>query len=211
MAQRVKTQEEINEEKKIIVDASLNLFIAGGINALTMRKLSKKLNFSASKIYKYFYSKDEILLYLLVDAFKLLNAKLDVALNKNTPSIDIFINTYIDFSIEHPHHYILILNRLNPTFDTVASTSFKELYNEKNILENHPFSILKNIIHTLDNNLSDEELYIKTSRTLGEIHGIICLKSHNLCKSHSTKFEDVRLSFVESIMNEFGAKKALLK
>ncbi len=65
--------------RRAILDAARELFVAEGYDAVTMRKIADRIEYSPTTIYLHFKDKDEILLCLSEEGFTLLRACLDKA------------------------------------------------------------------------------------------------------------------------------------
>lgn len=68
--QRARTENQIKDRIKEIVDATSSLYSSTGYEALNFSIISEYTNFSRQNIYKYFKTKDEIFLLILMDDFK---------------------------------------------------------------------------------------------------------------------------------------------
>ena len=61
MAPKTKTPEEREQLRLLILDAARSLFVERGIEAVSMREIARKINYSATTLYNHFADKDALL------------------------------------------------------------------------------------------------------------------------------------------------------
>jgi AcrR family transcriptional regulator len=61
MSPKIKSPEEREKLRKTILDAARTLFVERGIEAVSMREIAKKINYSATTLYNYFVDKEALL------------------------------------------------------------------------------------------------------------------------------------------------------
>ena len=107
-------QEEI---KKIIINAARDIVSKEGIQGLTIRKITKSIEYSPAIIYHYFKNKDEIIDSLIGERFKLIQSAIGSAKKyPNEPEKEIkemFIN-YIKATLASPDEYKAFILNDNP-------------------------------------------------------------------------------------------------
>ncbi len=84
MPPRPKTEEEILNEREIILNNALVLIDQKGYMGLTMRDLAKLCDFSPTKIYYYFANKEDIVMNIMQRGYELLIKLTTSALEKET-------------------------------------------------------------------------------------------------------------------------------
>lgn len=67
--QRARTTEQIQNRKQEIIDAAISIYDSVGYDGLTFTAISEYTNFTRPNIYKYFKTKDEILLSMIIQEF----------------------------------------------------------------------------------------------------------------------------------------------
>lgn len=94
-----------------ILKVSRDLLIRDGFSKLTMRKIAKRVNITATSIYLHFENKDDLLLALMDDSIEQLQQTL---IREIDPAKD-FIKqlkdlalAYVQFALEHPQEYEII-------------------------------------------------------------------------------------------------------
>ena len=108
IAERKEKQKE--EIRKMILDASMKLFVEEGFEKVSIRKIADIIEYSPTTIYLYFKDKNEILFYLNQAGFiKLLelNASL-MAIENPLLRLHKMGENYIKFGLEYPEYYDLM-------------------------------------------------------------------------------------------------------
>jgi AcrR family transcriptional regulator len=112
-----------------ILDAALEIIAERGINALSMREIAQRIEYSPSGLYEYYASKDEILDALAEQGLTQLDEQMGRSLRGNTAKQQLFELglAYQTFAREHVQLYLLIFNHvarpaeLQTTLDQFAS------------------------------------------------------------------------------------------
>lgn len=93
-----------------ILDAASEIYLEHGLRALTMRRVATHVGVSATAIYRHFESKEDLLLGLVDQGFRLFGDRLYRALEAATPVARLAATgqRYIDFALQHPGYYGLI-------------------------------------------------------------------------------------------------------
>jgi AcrR family transcriptional regulator len=101
---REREREEIRQK---ILDAARELFIQEGYDAVTMRRLAEKIEYSATAIYLHFKDKRAVLIALCDADFLRLAQELQKIGHVADPIERMRLSglAYIRFAIEHPNHY----------------------------------------------------------------------------------------------------------
>lgn len=100
---RVREKENL---RRAILDAARELFVAEGYEAVSMRKIADKIEYSPTTIYLHFRDKDDLLIALCEEGFGLLTARLD-QLDEPDPVERLRQGglAYLDFALSQPHYY----------------------------------------------------------------------------------------------------------
>lgn len=113
MPPKQKDLEEVTTIRHNILSAALDILIAEGYSALSMRKIANKLGMSATNIYNYYENKDEVYLYILIEGFELLYNDIYIASkftdNPKDKLIQV-VKAIINFGITNPNYYELMLS-----------------------------------------------------------------------------------------------------
>ncbi|HEY3054952.1 MAG TPA: TetR/AcrR family transcriptional regulator [Thermoanaerobaculia bacterium] len=110
---RVREREEIRGK---ILDAARDLFVAEGYDAVTMRRIADKIEYSPTAIYFHFRDKDALLKELCEHDFLSL-AQQFIAMRDISDPIEKLKATgkaYLQFGIDYPNHYRLMFMTPHP-------------------------------------------------------------------------------------------------
>jgi len=94
-----------------ILQVSRSLLIKDGFGKMSMRKIAREVNVSATSIYLHFKNKDELLLALIESSISHLSDALQKQLNKGDDPIrklEKMADGFIYFALNHPQEYEII-------------------------------------------------------------------------------------------------------
>lgn len=94
-----------------ILEVSRTLLIKHGFGKMSMRKIARKADVSATSIYLYFQNKDDLLLALIETSITNLSAALEEQLNESDDSImklEKMANAFMNFALVNPQEYEII-------------------------------------------------------------------------------------------------------
>ncbi|MAO66040.1 MAG: TetR family transcriptional regulator [Balneola sp.] len=94
-----------------ILDISRHMLFKEGYRSLSMRKIAKKANVTATSIYLYFENKDHLLHTLIEESVEDLSRFIEDQALPKTDNIDRFkaiIQSYVEFGMHHPEKYEII-------------------------------------------------------------------------------------------------------
>ena len=100
-----------NEEKglrRAILDTARQLLTTVGYARLSMRNIANEIGYSATSIYLYFESKDDLVHALIDEGVELLHARLlEADQSGSTPEerLEAMCRAYISFGMERPEYY----------------------------------------------------------------------------------------------------------
>ncbi|MFN8549761.1 MAG: TetR/AcrR family transcriptional regulator [Candidatus Eisenbacteria bacterium] len=110
MGTKERRERERQEVRGLILDAARELFATAGYEAVTMRRVAEKIEYSPTAIYLHFKDKQELLAELCrTDFLSLAQAFQRIA--RVTDPIERIRRiglAYVKFAQEHPHHYRLM-------------------------------------------------------------------------------------------------------
>lgn len=97
-----------------ILSAARSLLLEEGIDAISMRTLAEKVDYSPAALYKYFDNKEEIIEALRQEAWDMMAAYEPEPPPANLTSLaDLFVHSgrsYVDFATKYPEYYLLIMS-----------------------------------------------------------------------------------------------------
>jgi AcrR family transcriptional regulator len=97
-----------------ILDTARSILLAGGVQAISMRTLAERVDYSPAALYKYFANKEEIIEALRQEAWQLMAAYDPEPPPADMTSLaDLFTHAgrnYIRFATQYPEYYQLIMS-----------------------------------------------------------------------------------------------------
>lgn len=94
-----------------ILEVSRTMLVKNGFGKMSMRKIARKADVSATSIYLYFQNKDDLLLALIETSIANLSAALEDQLEETDDSImklEKMANAFMTFALENPQEYEII-------------------------------------------------------------------------------------------------------
>jgi AcrR family transcriptional regulator len=99
-----------------MLDAALEILTESNIEALSMREIARRIEYSPSGLYEYFACKDELLDALRQHGFVKLTEYLNRMVRGSTAAQRLLeaSSAYLDFARRNPQLYLLMFNRMPP-------------------------------------------------------------------------------------------------
>lgn len=107
MPPKPKTEAERQQLRTLIIDAARELFVTKGVEAVTMREIAKRIDYSATSIYLHFADKEALIRAICDTDFLALANSLKQLLQIPDPVARMlaFGQGYAEFALHHPNHY----------------------------------------------------------------------------------------------------------
>jgi AcrR family transcriptional regulator len=188
MPRTARSQHEVEFVKKKILDMALQLIIDNGFHNFSMRKLSSRLDMTATTIYNYFSNKDEINLMIRMRGFELLFSRLQRGYNQHQEPLTRFrsmMRTYFDFGIRYHNYYDIMFNLHTPKYLDYVGTPLEKVAATEKEASLRNFEVTARAIGdilALQGTVDPEEVRYKTIRIWCDVHGIISLHNSRLIK-----------------------------
>src|SRR5829696_7163436 len=109
-------EREKQELRGRILEAARELFLAHGYDAVTMRKIAERIEYSPTAIYQHFADKDALVAELCRHDFRNFAAHFARAAATEDPIERLRASgrAYFDFAVEYPQHYRLMFMAARP-------------------------------------------------------------------------------------------------
>lgn len=110
MGVKERREREKAEMRSRIMEAATELFVEEGIPSVSIRKIADKIEYSPATIYLYFRDKEHLLASVCEETFIHLREGLQkIMATDEDPVVNLRrgLRCYINFGLEHPHHYVL--------------------------------------------------------------------------------------------------------
>lgn len=110
MPPKIKSVQDREKLRASIIDAARTLFVERGIEAVSMREIAKKIDYSATTLYHHFVDKDALLQAVCDEDFlKLASGMREIMqLPDLVERIKALGKGYAMFALQHPNHYRLM-------------------------------------------------------------------------------------------------------
>lgn len=105
------------ELREDILEAARNLFVKEGYEQVSMRKIADEVGCAPGTLYLHFQDKEAILGAICAETFIKLAQRMEAIQEDRSDPLEALRRggrTYIQFGLEHPHHYWLTFGRQNP-------------------------------------------------------------------------------------------------
>ena len=114
---------EKTELRQRILDAARELFVTEGYEAVSMRKIAQRIEYSATAIYSYFADKAALLRALCDHDFGAITQQFVTIATIADPEERLRESgrAYVRFALEHPHQYQLMFMTQLPAMDPTES------------------------------------------------------------------------------------------
>lgn len=126
MPPKTKTAAEKRKARLQILDAARELFVAKGIEAVTMREIAKKIAHSPTTIYLHFADKETLIHELCQRDFEALGEELNGIMQIKLPVERMVAlgNAYAHFALTNPNHYRMLF--MTTRTECVLDDGFEE-------------------------------------------------------------------------------------
>ena len=123
MGTKERREREREELRTKILDAAREMFASEGYEAVTMRKIAQRIEYSPTAIYFHFRDKEALLKELCATDFRSLAQQFGTISNIGDPleRMRRAGHAYIAFGVEHPNHYRLMFMTPHPPLAVAES------------------------------------------------------------------------------------------
>ena len=176
MPPKLKTEAERQQLRTLIIDSARELFISRGVEAVTMREIAKRIDYSATSIYHHFEDKESLIRAICDTDFLALASSLKATLQLPHPVERMLAlgSGYAAFALSHPNHYRLMFMTEHPPIDPALSSL------KQNNAEQDAYFQLKSVVKEVYDagyfrpDLHDVDLIAQT--IWAGIHGVCSLQ-----------------------------------
>lgn len=167
-------ERERQETRQLILDAARELFVAEGHEAVSMRKVAEKIEYSPTAIYHHFRDKQALIEELCLHDFRSLAAAF-LSIGRVEDPVERIARTgaaYVDFALAHPSQYRFM-------FMTVGLSKGDQAREFKGNPQEDAYAFLRQAVHEAIESgrfrpqYGDAEL--ASQMLWGAMHGIVSL------------------------------------
>ena len=201
-----RTPKQVDAFRQEILDAALHLIIEHGFSELSMRKIASRLGVTATTIYNYYASRDELYFFIRIRGFELLFESIaNVYKAKDDPyeKLRAAVGEYVRFGIHNPDYYeVMFISRGVPKFlDCIGTPLEKVAGREKEKSIKTFLFIAQGIAEYLK--ISDAEARYLTIRLWTELNGVVSLLNSRLLREVEEHTEPLVERLVADICERF--------
>lgn len=210
MPPKVKTEQEKQQLKTLIIDSARHLFVTKGVEAVSMREIAKGIGYSATSIYSYYADKEAVLRAICdTDFLALAHSLNDIMQIKDPVERMVALGQgYAQFALSHPNHYRLMFMTPHVPCDLAHGGI------EKNSAEQDAYMQLKTVVmgvyeaERFRAELNDVDLIAQT--IWAGMHGVCSLEITMSCDEW-VKWSDVskRLMLMQDVLLRGLIKESL--
>jgi AcrR family transcriptional regulator len=181
MPPKPKTEAERQQLRTLIIDAARDLFVTRGVEAVTMREIAKRIDYSATSIYLHFADKEAVLRAILDVDMLALATSLNTILQIEDPveRMQALGYGYAEFALSFPNHYRLMFMAERIPCDPEKSSL------QKNNAEQDAYFLLKTVVNDVylagrfKTELQDVDLIAQV--IWAGVHGVCSLEINMAC------------------------------
>lgn len=153
-----------------ILQVSKDLLLKEGFSKMSMRRIAKRANVTATSIYLHFENKDDLLLTLIEESIKQLKQALHGAVNKEYALMDqlrILAETYVNYALDHPQEYEIIFMVRPEEMPKYPRDKFRDVRSA--------YELIADIISESEHNeyIEVEDSLISAYTFWAQLHGIV--------------------------------------
>jgi len=182
MPKVARSQEDREIIREKILDEALGLISESGFSSFSMRKLASRLGMTATTIYNYYSSKDELYLMILTKGFDMLYRRFDEIYRAGgDPSRKLreMVETYIDFGITNANYYNIMFTSDAPKYSDYIGTGIEPVAHFEKQTALKLVDIASRVLSDLGKEnvgpFTPEEIRYFVIRLWSTLHGIIAL------------------------------------
>ena len=203
--------DELKEVKDRILEVAIKLINEMGFNNMSMRKLASKLGMTATNIYNYFSSKDELYLIIQTKGFNIMYDNfVDSCIGIKDPGLKLknVLTEYLSFGIGSPNWYNIIFSMDTPKYADYRDKEIEPIaYLEKQAgLKLIDFT--SNIVNELCQvkGLSEMNARFRTIQIWTQLHGIVSLYNSRVLQEVEEDTETIITMLVDDFIQNLEIK-----
>jgi len=162
-----------------IIDAARDIVRTEGLDALSMRSLAEKVDYSPSALYKYFDNKEELIEALRVEGWNQMNFIFRSRINPDQTLTQAMVESalaYLDLGDQHPELYQLMFNS-----SVNAPSDLKTIEKDPN------FSVITDLIQK---GVDSGEFSVPGDLTVLEYRYLAWFILHGICMLKISKYRN---------------------
>ena len=201
-----RTSQQVEAFRQEILDVALHLIIEHGFSELSMRKIALRLGVTATTIYNYYASRDELYFFIRIRGFELLFESIASTYKaKEDPyeKLCAVVGEYVRFGIRNPDYYeVMFISRGVPKFLDCIGTPLEKVAGREKEKSIQTFLFIAQGIAE-DLKISDKEARYLTIKLWTELNGIVSLLNSRLLREVEEHTEPLIKSLIFDICERY--------
>lgn len=185
MTKMARNPDAMAEIKDGIIDKAVAILSEEGFDRLTMRRIAEVAGMSATNLYNYFTSKDEIYITILIKGFENLY---EIFLNISSLSDNPvekgrkLMKAYLKFGIKNSHYYDIMFTRPAPKYNDYVNTPLESMARIEMDYSREIIKISRKAISDIisEKKMKKEDPGLKLLQLWAMVHGLIVLNNSNI-------------------------------
>ena len=202
-----RTSQQVEAFRQEILDVALHLIIEHGFSELSMRKIALRLGVTATTIYNYYASRDELYFFIRIRGFELLFESIASTYKaKEDPyeKLCAVVGEYVRFGIRNPDYYeIMFISRDVPKFLDCIGTPLEKVAGREKEKSIQTFLFIAQGIAE-DLKISDKEARYLTIKLWTELNGIVSLLNSRLLREVEEHTEPLIKCLIADICERYN-------
>ena len=202
MAKKAMDAQGVERERSRILAQAQRLLEQGGFRDISMRKLAGKLGFTATTIYRYFTSKDELFLSLLVIGFTRLYEGIAARISEKQQvceRLQAGLEEYIRFGIEEKGYYNIMFASDYPECQEYSGPREAALAQEAQRISFGIVGLIGEIVMQAGDGEADSP-QSRIAAAWAMLHGFVSLYNCGMLGNVAGDMQAARDGFVQRVM-----------
>jgi AcrR family transcriptional regulator len=173
--------EVVEAVRERILREALFIINEEGYGSLSMRKLARRLGFTAKTIYNYYSNKDELYLMALIEGFQGLTNQFQAAYGSSgnpVEKLNAAVHSYVRWGIENKHYYNIMFSMDTPKYADYVGTKMEPIADRENHTALEVASISAAILTEIadfNGSITREEVPYRLLQLWSTLHGMVSL------------------------------------
>ncbi|HOW99439.1 MAG TPA: TetR/AcrR family transcriptional regulator [Deltaproteobacteria bacterium] len=173
--------EVVEAVRERILAEALSIVNEEGYARLSMRKLARRLGFTAKTIYNYYSNKDELYLMALIEGFQALSREFQAAYGSSDDPVEKMrsvIRAYVRWGVENKHYYNIMFSMDTPKYTDYVGTRMEEVADRQNRVALELADIGKAILSEVasrEGGIDPGEIPFRLLHVWSTLHGLVSL------------------------------------
>jgi AcrR family transcriptional regulator len=173
--------EVVEAVRERILREALFIINEEGYGSLSMRKLARRIGFTAKTIYNYYSNKDELYLMALIEGFQELTKQFQNAYGSSANPVEKLkaaVHAYVRWGIDNKHYYNIMFSMDTPKYADYVGTRMEPVADRQNRIALEVASISASILNEVaeyNSSITKDEVPYRLLQLWSTLHGMVSL------------------------------------